>query len=95
MAGSGGWCAFFAPVAFRVQPFGLALSAASQAYVTRLVALPAMRQGYADALKEPWREESHEAEVRQSGRVREGIRSPLSPRAISAGGGSRLVGPAR
>lgn len=44
--------AFFAPVAFRVQTYGLPLSDASNAYVQRLLALPAMQEWYAAALKE-------------------------------------------
>jgi glutathione S-transferase len=56
--------AFFAPVAFRVQTYGLALeSAASRGYVERLLALPAMRSWYADALAETFRDEPHELEI--------------------------------
>ncbi|MGY6566566.1 MAG: glutathione S-transferase family protein [Halomonadaceae bacterium] len=61
--------AFFAPVAFRVQSFGLELSAPSMAYVERLLALPAMQQWYEAALDEPWREAGHEAEVQESGTI--------------------------
>jgi glutathione S-transferase len=59
--------AFFAPVAFRVQTYGLALPAEAQAYVEELLALPAMRQWHAEALKEPWREAAHEADVLAQG----------------------------
>ena len=61
--------AFFAPVAFRVQSFGLALSEPSMEYVARLLALPAMQQWYEEALAEPWREAGHEAEVQENGVV--------------------------
>lgn len=66
--------AFFAPVAFRVQTFGLELGAPAMAYVARLLDLPAMRQWHAEALLEPWREDDHEAELRASGRVLEDAR---------------------
>ncbi|MCE8035692.1 MAG: glutathione S-transferase family protein [Halomonas sp.] len=59
--------AFFAPVAFRVQSFGLELGAPSMDYVSRLLSLPAMQQWYEEALAEPWREAAHEAEVQQNG----------------------------
>ena len=55
--------AFYAPVAFRVQTYGLPLSPASQAYANRLLALEGMRSWYEAALSEPWREAGHEREV--------------------------------
>jgi glutathione S-transferase len=55
--------AFYAPVAFRVQTFGLPLGDVSLAYVQRLLALPAMQAWYAAALKETWREPMHEQET--------------------------------
>ncbi|MCE8019620.1 glutathione S-transferase family protein [Halomonas sp. MCCC 1A11036] len=61
--------AFFAPVAFRVQSFGLELGAPSMDYVARLLSLPAMQQWYEEALAEPWREAAHEAEVQQNGTI--------------------------
>ncbi|VVC82841.1 glutathione S-transferase family protein [Sideroxydans sp. CL21] len=56
--------AFYAPVAFRVQTYGLQLKPAAMQYVARLLELEAMREWYAAALKEPWREEQYEAAVR-------------------------------
>ena len=53
--------AFFCPVAFRVQTYGLPLDEVSQAYVQRLLKLPAMQLWREQALVEPWREEGHEA----------------------------------
>ncbi len=67
--------AFFAPVAFRVQTYGLALSAPSQAYVARLLAVPAMAEWYAAALAEPWREAAHEAETQAAGTVTQDLRA--------------------
>jgi glutathione S-transferase len=65
--------AFFAPVAFRVQTYGLQLQPAAMQYVARLLELESMRDWYAAALQEPWREEEHEADVR--GMVTEDRRS--------------------
>jgi glutathione S-transferase len=59
--------AFFAPVVFRVQTYGLVLSGRAKAYVARMLALPGMQQWYAEALAEPWRDETHELELREAG----------------------------
>ncbi|MDN2583209.1 glutathione S-transferase family protein [Aquibium sp. ELW1220] len=59
--------AFYAPVAFRAQTYGLEFGGAADAYAGRLLDLPAMRDWYAAALAEPWREEGHEAEARTVG----------------------------
>ncbi len=56
--------AFYAPVAFRVQTYGLQLQPAAMQYVSRLLELEAMLDWYAAALKEPWRHEEYEAAVR-------------------------------
>lgn len=61
--------AFYAPVAFRVQTFQLPLSEASQAYVERLLALPAMQAWYQAALEETWREPAHEQATLKHGRL--------------------------
>lgn len=55
--------AFFAPVAFRLQTYQLSLGELCDAYVARLLALPAMIEWYAAALREPWRDEPHEREI--------------------------------
>lgn len=59
--------AFFAPVAVRVQGFGLPLPEAAAAYARRLLDLPAMVEWIDGALREPWRESNHERELLQSG----------------------------
>ena len=59
--------AFFAPVALRVQGFGLPLPEMAASYARRLLDLPAMREWVEAALREPWRESSHERELLQSG----------------------------
>jgi glutathione S-transferase len=67
--------AFFAPVAFRVQTYGLVLDAAAGAYAARLLALEAMVDWYAEALREPWRDEAHDAETRRAGTWLEDLRA--------------------
>ena len=57
--------AFYAPVAFRMQTYGLPLSPAAQDYAARLLALPGMQDWYETALREPWREAEHERETLQ------------------------------
>ncbi|ROQ29645.1 glutathione S-transferase family protein [Gallaecimonas pentaromativorans] len=59
--------AFFAPVVFRFQTYGIALSGPLADYAARMLALPAMEQWYQAALAETWREPSHEAEAKAAG----------------------------
>jgi glutathione S-transferase len=66
--------AFYAPVVFRIQTYDLPISAAVSAYVRRMLALPAMREWYAAALAEPWRDHAHEAETRRYGDVTDDLR---------------------
>ena len=63
--------AFFAPVVFRIQTYGLGfdLGPAARAYVERMLALPAMQTWYEAGLAETARDEPHEAEIRQTGEV--------------------------
>ncbi len=68
--------AFFAPVAFRVQTYGLPLSQTAMAYVQRLLELEPMRDWYAAALREPWRELSHDHEIENSGVITGDLRAP-------------------
>ncbi len=70
--------AFFAPVAFRMQSYGLSLGETSDAYVRRLLALPAMQQWYAEGLAEPWRDAAHEADSLAVGRVIGDMRGPMA-----------------
>jgi len=55
--------AFFAPVAFRLQTYGLHLDVGGDAYARRLLHLPAMVEWYEAALREPWREAAHEQDI--------------------------------
>lgn len=61
--------AFFAPVVFRYQTYGLDTTDLTRAYVERMLALPAMQQWQAEALAEAWQDERHEAEALAAGRV--------------------------
>ena len=67
--------AFYAPVAFRIRTYGLALDAAPAAYADRLLQTRAMREWYADALKETLRDPSHEEEMSRAGAVLEDLRA--------------------
>ena len=66
--------AFYAPVAFRAQTYGIVLSQEAESYRDRLLALRGMQRWYADALQETWRDEAHEAEARLVGRWTEDFR---------------------
>ncbi|TVP49057.1 MAG: glutathione S-transferase family protein [Halomonas sp.] len=68
--------AFYAPVAFRIQTFGLPVGEESQGYVERLLALPAMQAWYQAALEEPWRETMHEADTLKNGTLIADHRNP-------------------
>jgi glutathione S-transferase len=78
----GGVDAFFCPVAFRVQSYGLELPEAAAAYARRLLATPSMKRWYDGALAEPWRDADHEAEIPHVGRIVQDLRAPA--RAVSA-----------
>lgn len=66
--------AFFAPVAFRAQTYGVPLDAAGQAYVGRLLALPSMKEWYEAGLAETFRDE-HDDYVLRYGTVTEDLRA--------------------
>lgn len=69
--------AFFAPVALRIQTYGLSLSPQALAYAHRLLDLPGMRQWYDEALREPWREPGHEVASLQYGECLADLRAPV------------------
>lgn len=66
--------AFFAPVAFRVQTYGLELSAPAREYAERLLALDSMQLWSMQALAEPWRDAGHELELGRAGALLEDFR---------------------
>jgi len=67
--------AFYAPVAFRVQTYGLGLDTAATAYVDHMLATRALREWYADAIKEKLRDAPHDEEVPRVGTVLEDLRA--------------------
>jgi len=67
--------AFYAPVAFRIQTYGLTLDPGAVAYTAHLLETRALREWYADALKETLRDQPHDAEISQFGRVVEDSRA--------------------
>jgi glutathione S-transferase len=67
--------AFFAPVAFRIQTYDLSLGLTARGYAERLLALPAMREWYASALAETWRDEPHDAEIPLVGVITQDLRA--------------------
>jgi glutathione S-transferase len=71
--------AFFAPVAFRIQGYGLKLGDVASAYAKKLLELPAMKQWYEAALAEAWREPGHEEEIAATGRLVQDLRGPVQP----------------
>lgn len=68
--------AFFAPVATRVQTYGLPLPAVAADYVQRLLAVPAVEEWIAGGLAEPWRDAPHEQEILSMGELLEDRRVP-------------------
>jgi glutathione S-transferase len=67
--------AFYAPVAFRIQTYGLTLNTAAAAYTERLLGTAGMREWYGDALKETLRDLPHEEEIAKMGKVLEDLRA--------------------
>lgn len=67
--------AFFAPVTFRIQTYGLTLDPIAQAYATRVLDMGGMRDWYAAALRETMRDEPHDAEMAQFGTVVQDLRA--------------------
>jgi glutathione S-transferase len=66
--------AFFAPVAFRIRSYGLTVDPAASDYAARLLNLSSMREWYAAALEETFRDPPHEDEMLQIGTVLEDLR---------------------
>lgn len=69
--------AFYAPVAFRLQTYGLTLEGPAQAYVQRLLDLPAMQSWHDMACQDSWRDPVHDAEVLRVAVVRQDLRPSL------------------
>jgi glutathione S-transferase len=69
--------AFFCPIAFRAQTYGLPFGKGSMDYLTRLLALPAMQDWYAAGIAEDFRETIHEAETTGANEVITDFRTPM------------------
>lgn len=69
--------AFFCPVAFRAQTFGILNEGVAGEYVQRLLALPAMQEWYRQALAEPFRDPPHEEDAKKAGRWTADLRAPV------------------
>jgi glutathione S-transferase len=67
--------AFFAPVAFRIQTYAIALDSTAAGYAQRLLRLQSMKDWYVEALKEKFRDEPHEEDVAHMGTVLEDLRA--------------------
>ena len=67
--------AFFCPVAFRVQTYGVELPDDANGYVRRLLGLGGMKRWYEEALREPYRDPPHEADLARVGKVTQDLRA--------------------
>ena len=67
--------AFYAPVAFRIQSYGLTLDTTAAAYADHLLRARAMQEWYADALKETLRDQPHDEEISRVGKVLQDLRA--------------------
>ena len=67
--------AFYAPVAFRAQTYGLGFEGAAGDYVARVLAEPAMRDWYAAGLAETFRDKAHDDEIDDYGTVTQDLRA--------------------
>jgi len=67
--------AFFAPVAFRIKSYSLALELPAAEYAARLLARASMQEWYSAALQETFRDQPHEQEILQAGEILEDLRA--------------------
>jgi glutathione S-transferase len=70
--------AFFAPVAWRLLTYGLDLGGPANDYAGRLRELETMQAWYGDALREPWRDEAHDADIARVGTLVQDLRAPAA-----------------
>lgn len=61
--------AFFAPVVFRIQTYGLVVSEECKQYVNLILELPEMEEWYQSALAEKWRDLPHDDEIISVGQI--------------------------
>jgi glutathione S-transferase len=67
--------AFFAPVATRMQTYGLALPPRAAQYVQHLLDFAPVREWVDAGIAEPWRDAAHEAEMREHGEITVDLRA--------------------
>jgi glutathione S-transferase len=67
--------AFYAPVATRVQTYGLVLPPPAARYAQRLLDFAAVQEWVNAGIAEPWRDAAHEAEVLAQGEVIQDLRA--------------------
>ncbi|PKM06278.1 MAG: glutathione S-transferase [Gammaproteobacteria bacterium HGW-Gammaproteobacteria-4] len=70
--------AFFAPVAFRFQTFGVAVAGAAAGYLQRVLAHPAMREWEVQALAEDFRDPEHDADLAMIGTITADLRAAVA-----------------
>jgi glutathione S-transferase len=68
--------AFFAPVVFRFQTYGVPLTGAAADYAKLMLTHPAMREWETDALAEDFRDPPHDAELADIGSITADLRAP-------------------
>jgi glutathione S-transferase len=68
--------AFFAPVATRVQTYGLALSQPAAQYVQQMLHLPPVIEWMEAGIAEPWRDAGHEVDMLAHGEITQDLRAP-------------------
>lgn len=66
--------AFFAPVVFRIQSYGLPLSETSMKYVERMLQRESMQSWYKAGIAEDWFEPGHEKEILEVGNIIQDLR---------------------
>jgi glutathione S-transferase len=71
--------AFYAPVVFRVQTYGLKLSPDGEAYGAHMLRQRSLVEWYAEALAERFRDAPHDAEIAKEGQVIADLRSAENP----------------
>lgn len=70
--------AFFGPIAFRFQTYGIEPSASSERYVNQLLSHSAMRQWEQEALLEKARDIPHDLEIKRVGVILQDLRNCLA-----------------
>jgi len=68
--------AFFCPVAFRVQSYGLQMSPTAMSYAETLFSLPAMQEWAGDGIAETFRDAPHDAELNEYAEITQDLRAP-------------------